>query len=291
MSSCLVWRLCWLCESFGLGCTWAPTDEDSSDLIAAARDSHAPGFDCMWDVKRHLTDIYMAYGSPHHTSAGPGFQRLSRAVISAKACHVFRQTAKLNDLQERFRHARPGDATYESMVAARNGVMYHLLDLPPSQRVQKSHATSVAPVYELCRLATLIYAKAVLFPIPTESGWLKAALSSVCNLLEVHDGLDHRTEYLEVFCWILTIVSMAALPTIHGTYFVLRLQRYLLAAEPALLGSAEIAAHLRTACAAFLWSDMACGLALESVLEHLQVYRRENTVDSGYSTVSPATAK
>ena len=142
---------------------------------------------------------------------------------------------------------------YAILIEARNGLQHQLVSLAPDKVLDDSDETEQSrDVYECCRLTALLYSNAVVFPIPTQTGWY---LWFIARLQTLHSRSDtlKKSEFISVSIWSLYISGIAALRTKSSAFFVASLREAL---QTAGLRSWPAVRELLSR---YLWTDRACG--------------------------------
>ena len=169
-------------------------------------------------------------------------------------------------LLERSQHRRLDDMVYGMVVSARNGVQHELLSLPRWQELSETdRGASFSAIYETCRLTALIYADAVLFPLPPSTGWLLKLLDELRQLLELSNLAQWRDDTSALLLWSLFVASIAAFKTVHRRFFREALRSTLHTAQIATWAATESVLE------GFLWTDSACGRGAAVIWETLDV--------------------
>ena len=142
---------------------------------------------------------------------------------------------------------------YAVLIEARNSLQHQLVSLAPNKDLDEGdEAACLRDIYECCRLTALLYSNAVVFPIPTQTGWY---LWFIARLQTLHSRSDtlKKSEYNSVSIWSLYISGIAALRTKSCAFFVAALREAL---QTAGLRSWP---EVREVLIRFLWTDRACG--------------------------------
>jgi hypothetical protein len=163
----------------------------------------------------------------------------------------------------------------------RNFVQYRLLSLPPAgkldQDFRKRH-----PVYEICRLAGLIFGVGVIFPLPAQT----APLPTLLKLLQA-ELQESRLESdwwlpdsVGVLIWVLTLGGIAATGLPNRTWFVAALGR--VTARSGLARWRDLKPVLDQ----ILWLDSACDFGGQQLWEEVERCASGNASRSIVSTTS-----
>jgi hypothetical protein len=146
----------------------------------------------------------------------------------------------------------------------RNFIQHRLLSLPPAAILdadfRKNH-----PVYEICRLAALVFSVSAIFPLPVQT----APLPTLVKLLQAElqdSGLKSDWWFPDaagVLIWALTLGGIAATGTPNRTWFVAALAY--LSAYRGLSNWQDLELILDRV----LWLDSACGLGGQHLWEEV----------------------
>jgi hypothetical protein len=163
----------------------------------------------------------------------------------------------------------------------RNFVQYRLLSLLPAQNLDQDFRTS-HPVYEICRLAGLIFGVGVIFPLPAQT----APLPTLVKLLQA-ELQEPRLESdwwfpdaVGVLIWVLTLGGIAATGLPNRIWFVATLGR--VTARSGLARWRDLKPVLDQ----ILWLDSACDFGGQQLWEEVERYASGNASRSSVSTTS-----
>jgi hypothetical protein len=148
---------------------------------------------------------------------------------------------------------------------------HQLMSVPPFEDLpdEGDGPRVQAGVYEVCRLTVILYSCAVVFPLPTMSGWHLKLCRKIRKLNQMVDILHWSPATRPLAVWSLFVASMAGFHYEKKLYFKDTLRVILnqmgLTAWP----------RIRNVLQEFLWSSLACEQGGQIV------WHRIRTVDSG----------
>ena len=110
-----------------------------------------------------------------------------------------------------------------SLIAdQRNIIQHHVLSLPRASEIKVVFTVKVKGVYEVCRIATLIFSMGVMFPLQKLSTAYNPLVKQLkLELLELKAMMDiYQPEVLDLVIWVATLGAIAAEKTIERSWFV-----------------------------------------------------------------------
>jgi len=152
---------------------------------------------------------------------------------------------------DHYLQGKPGGLTLGQIVRTRTGIQKRLLLLPTSDK-RNITPLSCPDLYECCRLTTMIFSVAVIFPIPHTYNVLQTLVRGLTATLEVTDIEKHSMDYTGLLLWMLVLGGIAALGKPERPWFVSNLA--LLSVERLKVDWDGVEDILRT----FLWLESAC---------------------------------
>jgi hypothetical protein len=154
------------------------------------------------------------------------FMLLCKIRFTTELAEVFQATKAYTSIVEKYDDRSTTEPNLRKISNQRNFVQHRLLSLLPAgkldQDFRKSH-----PVYEICRLAVLIFGVGVIFPLPAQT----APLPTLVKLLQAElqeSSLESDwwfPDAVEVLIWVLTLGGIAATGLPNRTWFVTALGR------------------------------------------------------------------
>jgi len=137
-------------------------------------------------------------------------------------------------------------------LKSRRDVTHHrLLSLPTGPALSDSLGEN-ADFYECCRLVAIMYATAVLFPMPRFSGVPQKLVKEIKSCVEKIDVLILRGGGRHFFIWVLALTGVAAMGLPERPWFEEQLATLLT------LESVSRWMELKRIFTSFMWMDTAC---------------------------------
>jgi hypothetical protein len=207
------------------------------------------------------------FSSPIDSGTGRGFREKVPGGLPDRAANVYMDVNLVDQAMGQCRNLRLQDPDLRRVVNVRNGVHHSLLSLPSWEELDAiDQALYDYASYECCRLGVLLYANAVIFPIPPQNGWQVRLLEQMVGVL-TEDVLDDWAQDGSPFVvWLLVLGGIASFRTELRPFFekslrqVLNKRNYLLP-KPA----------VRVAIREFIWSESACGRGFTELWDALDL--------------------
>jgi hypothetical protein len=179
---------------------------------------------------------------------GEGFVVLHRILPLKKVVHLFPVLCKLRDYTlavDDYVESRPEAQGLGIIADERNFAHHSLLSLTPNEKADV--VEQECPLYELCRLAAIIYSLAIVFPLPvTTAPFTKLGLQ-VGKQMSKPTVHARWTEVPQLMLWITVMAAIASIGSSERSWYVSILGRFIGRLK---MGSwAEMKEHLRD----FLW--------------------------------------
>ncbi|KAK3111696.1 hypothetical protein LTR53_012780 [Teratosphaeriaceae sp. CCFEE 6253] len=224
-----------------------------TDLVAASMTSRRPDFPNLLTFDEAEYSIMVSASTSPGEVPGVGFRASVPGQLPAQALRTLTRLAVDDCVLGRHRHLSIKDASYHMMIKARNRTQHDLLSLPAWSLLPEAERLQCEQgVYEMCRITATLYSTAVVFPMPTHSGWHLKLLATLQHIFRA-SAFWMSAECAELASWTLYISSMASYKTAYGEFFVANLRVALAAAGLATWTSVQ------NVLVRFLWSDIACG--------------------------------
>ena len=139
----------------------------------------------------------------------------------------------------------------------RNLIQHHLMSLPTAAEMKVVSTAKVKGVYEVCRIATLIFSMGIVLPLQKLCAAYNPLVEKLkLELLELQDTIDiYQPEVLELIIWVTVLGAIAAEKTSKRSWFVHVLKHL---TEPLLLSGWE---DLEDRLEGILWLRNACNNA------------------------------
>jgi hypothetical protein len=196
-----------------------------------------------------------------------GFMLLCKIGFTAELAEVFQAMKAYTSIVEKYHDGSTTKPGLCRISNQRNFVQYRLLSLPPAgkldQDFRKSH-----PVYEICRLAGLIFGVGVIFPLPAQTAPLPT-LVKLCQAELQESRLESDwwfPDAVGVLIWVLTLGGIAATGLPNRIWFVAALGRVTACSG---LSSWR---DLKPVLDRILWLDSACDFGGQQLWEEVDRY-------------------
>jgi hypothetical protein len=221
----------------------------SADIIKATINLSAPACDNLW-----ISSLRQWRGPGDFHFATPiGFAADIRGMLPVEALDTFHALAKLDGPMDHMRSHSPKFQDMQNITGLRNAVQHRLLSLPFWIDLQQSERVLCSePSYECCRITARVYASAVTFPLPTDTGWQKTAIAALQKVVQIWVATQRKNDVDCLLIWMLFVGGMVAGSSRNSVDFEILLAQALREAKIETWDAAE--AVLRR----FLWTDAAC---------------------------------
>ena len=188
--------------------------------------------------------IASCFGSGFFTHVPGGLPQAAKSVL-VEMCAIDRLLAEA-------RNRRLTTSQFKILTDARNAAQHRLLSLPDWEHLEHGQRQEcLLAVYECCRITAVLYSNAVIFPLPTNTGWHKRLIKSLRRLLETSNMMDWRLNVSALLTWTLFVGGIASYRS-PDRYFFENTLRDLMRRER--LKWPQVEATLSM----FLWSKQAC---------------------------------
>jgi hypothetical protein len=110
-----------------------------------------------------------------------------------------------------------------SLIAdQRNIIQHHVISLPTAAEIKEIFVVNVKGVYEVCRIAALIFSMGVIFPLQKLCTAYNPLVKQLkLELQELMDTMDiYQPEVLDLVIWATTLGAIAAKKTPERSWFV-----------------------------------------------------------------------
>lgn len=170
---------------------------------------------------------------------------------------VFQGVRAYHCLVQRFQDGMQ-DVDQVDLCDVRNVVQWHIMALLPSSQLDPA-IIQFCPVYEICRLALMIFGIGIVFPLPLSAiqlGQLSRMMQVALQLLLDFESL-HGTQppsMIEAQCWCLVLGGMVAEPP-QRAWYVEELRRVLSSLGISTWKMLKMTLHR------FLWWEVSCEIS------------------------------
>jgi hypothetical protein len=195
------------------------------------------------------------------------FILLFKIGFSAEMVEVFQAMKAYTSIIEKYQDGSTTEPDLFRICNQRNFVQHRLLSLLPARNLDQDFRTSY-PVYEICRLAGLIFGVGIIFPLPAQT----APLPTLVKLLQAElQEFNLESDWwfpdaVGVLIWVLTLGGIAATGLPNRTWFVAALGR--VSARSGLARWRDLKPVLDQ----ILWLDSACDFGGQQLWEEVDRY-------------------
>ena len=236
----------------------------SADIIKASINLSAPAYDNFW------TSSLGQWRKPgnFHSDTPIGFAADIRGVLPVEALDTFHALAELDGTMDHIRSHSTKFQDMQSITDLRNAVQHRLLSLPSWVDLQQSERILCSePSYECCRVTARVYASAVTFPLPTNTGWQKTALAALQRVVKIWLATQWENTVDCLLIWMLFVGAMVAVSSRYSLDIGILLAQALRKAKIKTWDAAEVVLKR------FLWTDTACRKGGLELWEAVQLLR------------------
>jgi hypothetical protein len=191
--------------------------------------------------------------------------QLCKIGFTAQLAEVFQAMKAYITIVERYQQGCMVEPDMCQLSDQRNLIQYHLLSLSSAREFGQNFSQN-CPVYEICRLAGLIFSIGVIFPLPAQT----APFQTLVRLLQVElQRLNLESTWCtpdgrRVLIWALTLGSIAAAGFPEKTCFVAALGK--LVVHYGLSRWRDLKQVLES----ILWLDTACDSAAQQLWDEIK---------------------
>ena len=225
----------------------------SGELIAASIAFEKPELPLYWTAQPTASALFSILQITPPADVGGGFVSSVPGGLPTEATTVFEELSNVNVMMCLTRHCHLSDSHTRMLVDARNAVQYRLLSLPPWSKLSAvdQYGRFIA-MYECCRVTAVLYPNAVIFPLPTNTGWHRLVVGQLRGLLQTASIWSN--DALSLLIWSLTIGGIASFGSPDRRFFIDAIRN---AVRDAGMSSwAEVECTVDR----FMWSREACGI-------------------------------
>lgn len=238
------------------GFTTLPSLHESlalADVIDSSSNGSSPRFPSIWNAEHYLQALDPAMQLLAGDTEGSAFTWNVPDGLPENLCATLQRLAAVDKMLDDFSRRTVSRSDDYCISELSSAVQHELLSIQPwSQLEPTERAGSSEAMYELCRLASIIYATAVIFPVSASDPWLEKLLRQLRHLLETINVFEQGPERAPLLVWAIFVASMAAFWTKHRIFFTNLLRKTL--HEFGLTSWDQVNMLLND----FLWRDSAC---------------------------------
>jgi len=233
----------------------------SGDLLYSSACASKPLYPSFWKADYStLAPAMWDWSSPErNTVPGSGFfvHMINLLPSACIACVV--RLAKLNHIMDAMRSASPINVDATRLVPTALALHHQLLSLPPWDDLDRDDQAGPQQLYEICKLATLIYCNVALQAVPPHQLWNVELADRLYAELSDYYTANEPTAEMDFLVWAVCVGTLATArgPT-RARYEVFL--GHLLKKKRVTSRS-----HLEAMLAQFIWSQHACGHGLATL--------------------------
>jgi hypothetical protein len=193
---------------------------------------------------------------------------LCKIGFTEELAEVFQAMKAYTSIIEKYQEGSTTEPDMCRISNQRNFVHYRLLSLSPAGKLDQDFCKT-HPIYEICRLAGLIFGIGVIFPLPTQT----APLPTLVRLLQAElqeSSLESHCwspDTVRVLIWVLTLGGIAATGLPNRTWFVAALGRV------TTYSGLSSWRDLKPVLNRILWLDSACEFGGQQLWEEVDRYQ------------------
>jgi hypothetical protein len=205
-----------------------------------------------------------------------GFGRLRAIGFTEELAEVFQAMNTYTSVLEAYHEGLILEPNMCKIIDQRNLIQYRLMSLPSAVQLGDI-AISRNSVYEVCRIAGIIFSVGVIFPLPGQSSPLPSLAKQLKQELEnSHFNLfQHSPDTVDVLIWILVLGGIAATGPAERIWFTQAISKYIGYAH--LLQWVDLKRTLKK----MLWLDTACDDAGQQLWEEVGLWILQNNSPGG----------
>ena len=156
---------------------------------------------------------------------GQGFVVLHRILKPDKVVHLYPVLCRLSDYTlavDDYVEGRSEAQSLGCIAAERNFVQHSLMSLVPEEQATGEQQD---PIYDLCRLAAMIYSLIVVFPLPVQTAPFSKLARQVKEQMS-HPAVHARwSESPQLMLWITFMAAIASIGINERSWYVSTLDR------------------------------------------------------------------
>lgn len=233
----------------------------SGDLLNASTSASRPVYPQYWQPSYSILapTSWDWSSTTMNTDSGSGFFSKMFDLLPSKSLACVVRLSKLNHVLSSPPTAPPDKSFMVSMLNTTLALHHQLLSLSAWNKLDPADQAGPERLYDICRLAALIYCNAVLLAVPPHRHWHVKLSERLYSMLDDHYTNSEPGAEAEFLIWALCVGSLAVS---HGPsrdrYEVFL--RHLMSKQ-----KIQQQEHLEQLLARYLWSDRACGPGLTTL--------------------------
>ncbi|KAK5734089.1 hypothetical protein LTR17_009217 [Elasticomyces elasticus] len=226
----------------------------------AGRALSRPKLPNVWTSKALIASIMLS----NEAIGGSGFVEMIPGGLPADMVSTLKYLDAVDRVLSSVGGQRLVDEHRASLLSAVNDAHHRVMSLLPwTEMTQEARSGSYLATYECCRLASILYSNAVLFPLPVASGWHVELLKRLRMVLETARMEMWMEDTSSLMIWSSCIASIASHHTSEADFYKAMLRDVLVAR------GINTYAELRRAVSCFLWTDTSCSAGAKQVWREL----------------------
>ncbi|KAK4894209.1 hypothetical protein LTR27_007577 [Elasticomyces elasticus] len=247
-------------DILNLKCTGMAKAIAGHDLIVVSRTLSRPKLPNVWTSKGLIASIMMSV----EAAAGRGFVEMIPGGLPADMVSTLTYLGAVDRVLSSVRGQRLVDEHRARLLSAVNDAYHRVMSLLPwTEMTQEARSGSYLATYECCRLTSMLYSNAVLFPLPIASGWHVELLKRLRVVLETARMEMWMEDTSSLMIWSSCIAGIAAHHTSEADFYTAMLRNGLISR------GITTYADLRDAGSCFLWTDASCSAGAKKVWREL----------------------
>ncbi|KAK3650986.1 hypothetical protein LTR56_006037 [Elasticomyces elasticus] len=249
-------------DILNLKCTGMAKAVAGHDLIVVSRSLSPPKLPNVWTNKALIASIMLSKEA--EIVGRNGFVEQVPGGLPADMVSTLTYLGAVDRILSSVRGQRLVDEHRARLLSAVNDAHHRVMSLLPwTEMTQEARSGSYLATYECCRLTSVLYSNAVLFPLPVASGWHVELLERLRVVLQTARMEMWMEDTSSLMIWSSCIASIAAYHTSQADFYTAILRDVLVAR------GITTYAELREAVSCFLWTDTSCSAAAKEVWRDL----------------------
>jgi hypothetical protein len=241
----------------------------SGDLIGASIKFQPPTLPNYWTATPSMREVWRRFDLQPPVCLGSGFRNRTHGGLLDEHAAVFVDLCEIDRLMTEARIRKSNEEQKRLLVNVRNAAQHRLLSLPPLEEADcvERHG-HLSFVYECCRITTVLYSNAVIFPLPLNTGWHTRLIAKLQSMLAGLRNICDRHHEWSLLVWCLVIGAVASFGS--GNFKTFEDHLYEVLPRVGLTRWRNVEDVLE----AFIWSKEACKLGATMLWNSLEVRRK-----------------